>query len=67
MSRNCPYLDTVKRSFLDFDFEKLCSVSLSDQNVYGCLVCGKYFQGKTNKPGQVVVLQCLTAHHQFSL
>lgn len=33
---------------LDFDFEKLCSVSLSHINVYACLVCGKYFQGKDN-------------------
>lgn len=33
------------RSVLDFDFEKLCSVSLSHINVYACLVCGKYFQG----------------------
>ena len=33
------------RSVLDFDFEKLCSVSLSNINVYACLVCGKYFQG----------------------
>ena len=31
---------------LDFDFEKVCSVTLSNQNVYGCLVCGKYFQGR---------------------
>ena len=34
------------RHVLDFDFEKLCSVSLSHINVYACLVCGKYFQGK---------------------
>ena len=40
------YLDTVNRNRLDFDFEKLCSVSLSNINVYACLVCGKYFQGK---------------------
>lgn len=40
------YLDTVSRSVLDFDFEKLCSVSLSNINVYACLVCGKYFQGR---------------------
>ena len=26
---------------LDFDFEKFCSVSLSNLNVYACLVCGK--------------------------
>lgn len=45
LSRNCPYLDTIDRSILDFDFEKLCSVSLLNNNVYACLVCGKYFQG----------------------
>ena len=45
-SRKCPYLDTINRNLLDFDFEKLCSVSLSKINVYACLVCGKYFQGK---------------------
>ncbi|KAK9466514.1 hypothetical protein V1512DRAFT_263784 [Lipomyces arxii] len=40
------YLETVDRRRLDFDFEKLCSVSLSNVNVYACLVCGKYFQGR---------------------
>ncbi|XP_077216554.1 uncharacterized protein LOC143851110 [Tasmannia lanceolata] len=44
--RDCPYLDTVNRQVLDFDFEKFCSVSLSNLNVYACLVCGKYFQGR---------------------
>jgi U4/U6.U5 tri-snRNP-associated protein 2 len=43
------YLDTVNRSVLDFDFEKLCSISLSNINVYACLVCGKYFQGRGPK------------------
>ncbi|KAL2215603.1 snRNP assembly factor [Thermoascus aurantiacus ATCC 26904] len=43
------YLDTVNREVLDFDFEKLCSVSLSNINVYACLVCGKYFQGRGPK------------------
>jgi hypothetical protein len=42
----CPYLDTINRKVLDFDFEKLCTTTLSNTNVYGCLVCGKYFQGK---------------------
>ncbi|CAB4054909.1 USP39 [Lepeophtheirus salmonis] len=37
-SRECPYLDTIDRHVLDFDFEKLCSVSLSRINVYACLV-----------------------------
>jgi len=45
LSRLCPYLDTINRTVLDFDFEKLCSVSLTRINVYACLVCGKYFQG----------------------
>ncbi|KAL8831064.1 MAG: hypothetical protein Q9191_001076 [Dirinaria sp. TL-2023a] len=43
------YLDTVDRSVLDFDFEKLCSVTLSNINVYACLVCGKYYQGRGPK------------------
>ena len=34
---------------LDFDFEKFCSVSLSNLNVYACLVCGKYYQGRGKK------------------
>jgi len=47
-SHQCPYLDTIDRGVLDFDFEKLCSVSLSRINVYACLICGKYFQGRGN-------------------
>lgn len=42
----CPYLDTIQRSVIDFDFEKLCSISLSNLNVYCCLCCGKFFQGR---------------------
>eukprot|EP00301_Raphidiophrys_heterophryoidea_P004619 c11996_g4_i2.p1 GENE.c11996_g4_i2~~c11996_g4_i2.p1 ORF type:complete len:306 (-),score=85.13 c11996_g4_i2:28-897(-) len=45
-SKSCPYLDTINRHMLDFDFEKVCSVSLSNLHVYACLVCGKYFQGR---------------------
>ena len=43
------YLDTIDRNVLDFDFEKLCSISLSNINVYACLVCGRYFQGRGPK------------------
>jgi hypothetical protein len=32
--RKCPYLDTINRQLLDFDFEKLCSVTLTNMNVY---------------------------------
>lgn len=42
----CPYLDTINRQILDFDSEKLCSVTLTNMNVYACLVCGKFFQGR---------------------
>ncbi|CAK3852174.1 U4 tri-snRNP-associated 2 [Lecanosticta acicola] len=43
------YLDTISRTRLDFDFEKLCSVTLSNINVYACLVCGKYYTGRGPK------------------
>eukprot|EP00933_Yihiella_yeosuensis_P081375 TRINITY_DN94979_c0_g1_i1.p1 TRINITY_DN94979_c0_g1~~TRINITY_DN94979_c0_g1_i1.p1 ORF type:complete len:515 (-),score=102.08 TRINITY_DN94979_c0_g1_i1:120-1664(-) len=43
---DCPYLGTINRHVLDFDFEKLCSISLSGENVYVDLVDGKYFQGR---------------------
>ena len=39
-------MDTINRNLIDFDFEKICSISLSNQNIYACLVCGKYFQGR---------------------
>jgi U4/U6.U5 tri-snRNP-associated protein 2 len=42
----CPYLDTINRQILDFDCEKLCSQTLTNRNVYACLVCGKYFEGR---------------------
>jgi len=46
-AESCPYLDTINRSILDFDFEPSCSVSLeSGPHVYGCLVCGKFFRGR---------------------
>lgn len=40
------YLDTINRKVLDFDFEKQCSVTLANINIYACLVCGKYFKGR---------------------
>lgn len=42
-SVKCPYLGQIRRHMLDFDFEKICSVTLSNMNVYSCLTCGKYF------------------------
>ncbi len=44
---SCPYLDTIQRSVLDFDFEATCSITLeSGPHIYACLVCGKYFRGR---------------------
>lgn len=40
------YLHTVARPRLDFDFEHVCSVSMSPLHVYACLVCGRFFQGR---------------------
>ncbi|EPQ60142.1 spindle pole body protein [Gloeophyllum trabeum ATCC 11539] len=58
------YLDTINRAVLDFDFEKLCSVSLSNINVYGCLVCGKYFQGR-GKSSYAYAHSIHDDHHVF--
>ncbi|XP_028399832.1 U4/U6.U5 tri-snRNP-associated protein 2-like [Dendronephthya gigantea] len=63
-SRQCPYLDTINRQFLDFDFEKLCSISLSHTNVYACLVCGKYFQGR-GKHSHAYTHSVQVSHHVF--
>jgi len=43
---DCPYLGTINRHVLDFDFEKLCSISLTGENIYVDLVDGKYFSGR---------------------
>mmetsp|Transcript_16242 Transcript_16242/g.22689 ORF Transcript_16242/g.22689 Transcript_16242/m.22689 type:complete len:615 (+) Transcript_16242:156-2000(+) len=60
----CPYLDTINRKVLDFDFEKVCSVSLNNFNVYACLVCGQYFQGRGK--GTHAYLHALeVGHHMF--
>jgi U4/U6.U5 tri-snRNP-associated protein 2 len=41
-----PHLPTIQRSHLDFDFDHVCSVTLSNRNVHVCLVCGKFFSGR---------------------
>ncbi|CAE6522480.1 unnamed protein product [Rhizoctonia solani] len=58
------YLDTVNRATLDFDFEKVCSVSMLNQNIYGCLVCGKYFQGR-GKSSHAYAHSIHEDHHVF--
>lgn len=60
----CPYLDSVCRPRLDLDFEARCSVTLSPLNVYCCLVCGRFFQGRG--PATVAYTHSLEAsHHVF--
>lgn len=58
------YLDTVDRSKLDFDFEKVCSVSLATTNIYCCLVCGRYFQGR-GKSSHAYFHSINDDHHVF--
>ncbi|KAJ2701117.1 U4 U6.U5 tri-snRNP-associated protein [Coemansia sp. IMI 203386] len=58
------YLDTVNRANLDFDFEQICSVSLSTNNVYSCLVCGKYYQGR-GKQSHAYFHSINEDHHVF--
>ncbi|EJS43903.1 sad1p [Saccharomyces arboricola H-6] len=43
------YLETVVREKLDFDSEKICCITLSPLNVYCCLVCGRFYQGRHEK------------------
>lgn len=60
----CPYLDTINRKLLDFDLDKVCCESVSNLNVYCCLVCGKFYQGRGPKtPAYFHSLQ--NEHHVF--
>jgi U4/U6.U5 tri-snRNP-associated protein 2 len=60
------YLDTINRSCLDFDFERLCSVTMSHNHVYCCLVCGKFFQGRGLKtPAYAHSIGGEDPHHVF--
>lgn len=62
--QTCPYIGTIDRKALDFDFEKLCSVSLSKVNVYACLICGKYFQGR-GRSTHAFIHSVSEFHHVF--
>mmetsp|Transcript_34039 Transcript_34039/g.78551 ORF Transcript_34039/g.78551 Transcript_34039/m.78551 type:complete len:500 (-) Transcript_34039:747-2246(-) len=60
----CPYLDTINRAVLDFDFEKLCSSTLASAHVYGCLVCGRFFAGR-GKDTEAYVHSVDAGHNVF--
>ncbi|OMO76944.1 Peptidase C19, ubiquitin carboxyl-terminal hydrolase 2 [Corchorus capsularis] len=64
VGRDCPYLDTVNRQVLDFDFKKICSVSHWEFDVYACLVCGKYYRGKQEKTPAITHSR-QAGHHVF--
>ena len=64
ITKECPYLSTINKTILDFDQEKICSVSLKDNNIYSCLVCGKYFHGK-GKTTPCYIHSLSEQHHLF--
>ena len=59
-----PYMSTINRTILDFDQEKVCCVSLKNNNIYCCLVCGKYFHGK-GKTTPCYIHSLSEQHHLF--
>ena len=64
ISEKCPYISTINKTILDFDQEKICSVSLKDNNIYSCLICGKYFHGK-GKTTPCYIHSLSEQHHLF--
>jgi U4/U6.U5 tri-snRNP-associated protein 2 len=62
--KDCPYMDTINRNVLDFDRARECSVTGALQNVYGCLICGKYFQGRGIQT-QAYLHSVSVDHHMF--
>ncbi|MES1909507.1 MAG: hypothetical protein MHM6MM_002235 [Cercozoa sp. M6MM] len=46
LSNRCPFLDSIDRNALDFDQDPRCEVTMSELNVYVCLVCGCYLAGR---------------------
>lgn len=58
------FLETINPEVLNFDYEKLCLISLSNVNVYCCLVCGKYFQGRS-KSSHAYMHSVNSDHHVY--
>ena len=58
------HLHTINRAVLDFDFERVCSVSLVNSNIYCCLVCGKYLNGR-GKNSHAYLHSLASSHHVF--
>lgn len=66
MSKNDPFLyfDSINTHLLDFDFETQCLISLLTVNVYCCLTCGEYFQGRA-KSSYAYAHSINADHHVF--
>ncbi|CAN8073586.1 unnamed protein product [Agarophyton chilense] len=61
----CPHLSTVNREIVDLDLKLHCSVTLSVHNVYICLVCSRYLQGRS--PSTPAYIHSLQVHHHLFL
>jgi U4/U6.U5 tri-snRNP-associated protein 2 len=60
----CPFLHTVQRDCLNLERQRICSVTLSPQNVYACLVCGRFFSGR-GKQTEAFTHSVQALHHIF--
>ena len=63
-NKNCAYINTINKNLLDFDQEKICSITLNTNNIYSCLICGKYFHGK-GKTTPCYIHSLSEQHHLF--
>lgn len=56
---------SVNLKVLDFDFEKICSVTASKINIFCCLSCGKYLRGRSQE--SPAIIHSLDELHPFYL
>ncbi|CCE66204.1 hypothetical protein TPHA_0P00460 [Tetrapisispora phaffii CBS 4417] len=58
-----PLLRSINKKKLDFDAERICSITATNVNVYCCLVCGKYFKGRNE--GSPAFLHSIGENHNI--
>ena len=58
----CPYLDTINRHLLDFDFEKVCSQSLSTKCLF-LFGMWQVFQGRGPEDARVYARDVMWPPH----
>ena len=61
---NTSMMTNPRRTVVDFDLAKECSISLLRNNVYACLVCGVYFVGR-GKRTHAYTHSLQSDHHVF--